>query len=213
MTAASHRSPSFSQPLWRRLYLALSACAAMLLAGCAGLPYTLDNDVQTFSGLSAVPAGGYRFERLPSQQADPVQARVEAQAEAALARAGLRRDEARASYSVQAWSRVQRTLNPWREPGRLSGWGGLGWGRGYHSVGIGVGLPLWGPGEVPWYQREVGLVMREIATGRVVYESYASNDGQWLDPMVVTSAMFDAALAGFPSPPAGPRRVTLQIRP
>ena len=209
MTAASLQL----QPLWRRIAWAVTACTALLLAGCSNIPYTLENDVQTFSGLSAVPTGTYRFERLPSQQADPAQARIEAQAEAALARVGLRRDDTRAVYSVQAWARVQRMLNPWREPGRVSGWGGLGWARGYHSAGIGVGFPLWGPGEVPWYQRETGLVMREIATGRVVYETYASNDGHWLDPMVVTSAMFDAALAGFPTPAAGPRRVTLQIRP
>ncbi len=209
MTAASLEP----QPLWQRLALAVSTCVALLLAGCSSLPYTLENDVQTFSGLSTVPTGSYRFERLPSQQVDPAQSRVEAQAEGALARAGLRRDDSRAVYSVQAWARVQRMANPWRDPGRLSGWGGLGWGRGYHSVGIGIGFPLWGPGEVPWYQREVGLVMREIATGHVVYESYASNDGHWLEPQVVTSAMFDAALAGFPAPAAGPRRVTLQIRP
>lgn len=204
MTAAS--------TLIRRLALAGAGACALLLSGCA-LPYMLENNVQSFSSLPAVPAGGYRFERLPSQQADPAQAQVEAQAQAALGRAGLRRDDLVPAYSVQAWFRVQRMLNPWRESGRVSGWGSIGWGHGYHSVGIGAGFPLWGPGDVPWYQREAGLVMRELSTGRVVFESYASNDGHWIDPVLASSVMFDAALNGFPATPSGPRRVAIQIRP
>ena len=45
--------------------------------------------MQSFSSLAAVPAGGYRFERMPLQQTEASQPRVEALAEAALARAGL----------------------------------------------------------------------------------------------------------------------------
>lgn len=204
MTAAS--------TLIRRLLLAGAAACSLLLAGCA-LPYMMENSVQSYSSLQALPAGGYRFERLPSQQADPAQGQVEAQAQAALGRAGLRRDDLAPAYSVQAWFRVQRAANPWRDTGRVYGWGGLGGGHGYHSVGIGASFPLWGPGEVPWYQREAGLVMRELATGRVVFESYASNDGHWIDPVLASSVMFDAALNGFPAPATGPRRVAIQIRP
>ncbi len=35
--------------------------------------------------------------------------------------------------------------------------------------------------------------------------------GPWLDPATVLPAMFHAALQGFPNPPAGPRRVDIQL--
>jgi hypothetical protein len=35
--------------------------------------------------------------------------------------------------------------------------------------------------------------------------------GPWLDHNAVFAAMFEAALQGFPNPPAGPRRVAVQI--
>ena len=49
---------------------ALALCAAAaLLAGCAG-PRLVESDVSSFSTLSALPSPPtYRFERLPSQQA------------------------------------------------------------------------------------------------------------------------------------------------
>jgi hypothetical protein len=45
----------------------------------------------------------------------------------------------------------------------------------------------------------------------VVFESHASSDGPWLDNTGVFPAMFDAAMQGFPNPPAGPRQVAIQI--
>ena len=43
-----------------------------LLSGCA-TSYLLDNNVQSFSNLSAVPAGAtYRFDRLPSPEPAPL---------------------------------------------------------------------------------------------------------------------------------------------
>jgi hypothetical protein len=62
-----------------------------------------------------------------------------------------------------------------------------------------------------WFQREVGIVIRDKATNRVVYESRASSDGPWLESSVVLPAMFQAALQGFPNPPQGPRIVNIQI--
>jgi hypothetical protein len=193
---------------WMRLCgAAVLAAAAMVLAGCAG-GYLLDNQVQTFSGLTAVPSNlGYRFERLPSQQ-NPEQAQVEALADGALFRAGFKRDDAAPQYGVQVSARVQRVLSPYADPWDM----GFGWGLGFgrRGVGIGFGGPL-GRMESPWYQREVGIVVRELATQRVVYETHALNAGPWLDNNGVLAAMFGAALQGFPTPPPGPRRVDIQM--
>jgi hypothetical protein len=65
--------------------------------------------------------------------------------------------------------------------------------------------------ESPWYRREVGVFVRELGSNRVVFESHAVNDGPWLDPNAAFPAMFEAALQGFPNPPAGPRQVNIQL--
>ncbi len=186
---------------------------AVLLAGCASV-YRMDNTVQSFSSLAQVPAqAGYRYERLPSQVNDPAQPRLEALADASLARVGLRRDDAAPAYSVQVWARAQYAGSPWAQPrwGGWAGWGGIGLG-GYRgaSVGVGMGFPVGGV-DSPWYQREVGLILREVASGQVVYETRAFHEGYWIDPARAWPAMLDAALQGFPQPPAGVRRVDVTL--
>jgi hypothetical protein len=80
---------------------------AALLAGCASTGFKLDNEVRSFSGLTAMPApASYRFERLPSQNADPYQGGLEALADPALHKAGFRRDDAAPRYSVQVSARL-----------------------------------------------------------------------------------------------------------
>lgn len=199
----------------RSLRLAsLLLVAAACLSGCAGMS-VLDANVQSYSTLAAVPSPPtYRFERLPSQLNDPAQARLEALVDASLARAGLRRDDAAPALSVQVWTRWQQVLSPWALPPRWNGW--TGWGsvgmgayRGV-GVGVGVGFPL-GMSEPPWYQREVGLILREVASGRVVYETHASSEGRRLDAERAWPAMMDAALQGFPRPPQGLRRVEITM--
>ncbi|HZY18850.1 MAG TPA: hypothetical protein VFE82_10235 [Ramlibacter sp.] len=178
----------------------------VLLAGCA-TGYKLDNTVQSFSGLPSLPANpSYRFERLPSQLASPDQTQLEGLADPALFRAGLRRDDASPRYSVLLTARVQRVYSPWADP-----WaGGWGWGGFGPRWGMGFGGPF--PRmEQPWFQREVGVIVRELAGNKVVFESHASNDGPYVDNAVVLSAMFDAAMQGFPNPPDGVRRVNIQI--
>ncbi|RYZ06732.1 MAG: DUF4136 domain-containing protein, partial [Comamonadaceae bacterium] len=151
----------------------------------------------------------YRFERLPSQQADPTQTALEALADSALHRVGLRRDDASPRYSVQVTARTARMLSPYADP--WDSWGG-GWGMGFggRGMGFGFGVPF-GRMESPWFQREVSVLVRELASNRVVYETRASNSGPWLDNRTVIPAMFDAALQGFPNPPQGPRRVDIQV--
>lgn len=183
--------------------------AAALLSGCA-TGYLLNNNVQSFSHLAALPTRpSYRFERLPSQQA-PGQTELEGFADGALFAAGLRRDDAHPVYSVQVSARIERVLSPWADPWRGWGWGGYGgWGRRHSGFGWGAGFG-WGM-EPPWYHREVSVIIREISSGRVVYETRASNDGPWLEDNQVFPAMFQAALQGFPQPPSGPRRIDIPV--
>ena len=188
-----------------------SVVFAFLLTGCA-TGYLLDNSVQSFSSLTALPAQpSYRFERLPSQQA-PAHGQLEAMADAALHKAGLRRDDANPRYTVQVSARLERVLSPWSSPWDGWGWGwGSGWYTGRHrSFGMGMGGPF-GRMESPWYHREVSLIVRELPSNTVVFESQAANDGPWMDDNAVFPAMFEAALQGFPNPPAGPRRVDIQV--
>ncbi len=197
--------------LWPRGVMAIALIASALLAGCAS-SLRMDNTVQSFSALSEVPAAvGYRYERLPSQRQDPAQPRLEAIADAALARTGLRRDDASPTFTVQVWSRMQYAVSPWAQPrfGGWSGWGGVGLGSHY-GIGMGIGFPLGGI-DSPWYQREVGLILREVASGRVVYETHAFHEGYWIDPARAWPAMFEAALQGFPQPPTGVRRVDITL--
>ncbi|WP_427914666.1 DUF4136 domain-containing protein [Ramlibacter sp. MMS24-I3-19] len=187
--------------------IALAGLTALLLAGCAST-YRLDNTVQTFSGLPSLPASPtYRFERLPSQLAVPGQeTQLEALADPALYKAGLRRDDASPRYSVQLSARITQVLSPWADPW-MSPYGlGPGWRHGW---GPGWGAPY--PPEPPWYVREVGVIVRDVASNKVVYETRAHNDGPWLDHATALAAMFDAALQGFPNPPPGPRRVDIVV--
>jgi hypothetical protein len=193
--------------------IAIALIATALLAGCAST-LRMDNTVQSFSALSEVPtAAGYRYERLPSQRQDPAQPPLEALTDVALARVGLRRDDAAPVYTVQVWSRMQYAVSPWAQPrfGGWSGWGGVGLGsyRGM-GMGMGIGFPIGGI-DSPWYQREVGLILREVASGRVVYETHAFHEGYWIDPARAWPAMLEAALQGFPQPPAGVRRVDITL--
>lgn len=198
-------------------FLGLLLAGTVLLSGCAST-YLLDNQVQSFSQLGGLPAQPtYRFERSLSQQADPAQQALEALADPALHRAGLRRDDAAPRYSVQVGARTERTLSPYSDPwGPWGPWGGWGWGGGWgvgfggRHFGLGLGGP-WPRTDSYWFHREVTVVVRELPSNRVVYETHAVNDGPWFDNRVVLPAMFEAALQGFPNPPPGPRRVDIQV--
>ena len=206
-------------PRWTRT--ALLCAPLLLLAGCASTRL-VDSDVQSFSQLRALPAPPtYRFERTLSQQAQPAQQDLlEAQAAQALAKVGMQHTGGSpAAYRVQVEARMQRELQPyWYDPwdnwyGPWGGWGwGLGLGTGWGGRGgfYGGGLAMRFPPPTQ-YRREVMLVLREAASGSVVYETRAVHDGIWNDSPAVFAAMLDAALTGFPVPPAGPRRVNVEI--
>lgn len=175
----------------------------------------IDSDVNAFSTLQAAPASAsYRFERLPSQQLDEKrQASVEAMAEQALAKVGLRRaadggsPAGSAQYSVLIGARTQRLETAsWDDIGLLPG-------RDYIVTGHGrmIFTRPFPYASTPYYIREVSLLLRDNATGQVVFESHAKHEDRWHDSDAILPAMFDAALQGFPTPPAGVRRVNVEI--
>ena len=205
----------------KRVLFALLAAAS--LAGCA-TRWVVDSDVNSYSSLGPVaPGSTYRFERLPSQQANEAsQQQLEAMAGAALDRVGLRRDDAAARYSAQISARVSAELSPWADPwlysgpwgpgyryGGAFGYGRAGYGRGWY--GGGWYGPMLAPPANPWYVREVSIVLRELPSNRVVYETRARNDGPYTASGAVLPVMFQAALQDFPNPPQGERRVNIEI--
>lgn len=189
------------------------------LTGCGSLRL-VDTEVRSFATPPTVLAGAtYRFERLPSQQADASrQDKIEAMAQQALAQAGLQRDDRTASHSVQVTYGMKIDSHaPWEQPeprGFNLGWnlaGGVGWGGRHGGVMLGGGAPFGFLATSPYYWRQVSVVMRNLATQQVVFESRATHDGRWSDTEAVLPAMFEAALTGFPNPPAGVRRVNVEI--
>jgi hypothetical protein len=224
---------------WRGLRalarLAAAGVALLALGGCAGV-YLVDNQVQSFPRWSetggtpraATPAAAvpkapqvYRFEVLPSQTegvAEDRQIALQALARGALAKVGwsLADPGVNAPWTVQVTAGVRQLPRaPWDDPWYgYGGWGGFGFpGRDY--VVTGSGQVIWTPAyihlESPYYLRKLSLVIRRSGNGQVVYETQATHDGRWGDSPALWSAMFDAALQGFPTPPQGPRQVNIEV--
>lgn len=199
------------------LMLALAA-----LSGCA-TSWVVDSTVSSHGMLKDfTPSAGYRFERLPSQQAADTarraQSELEAMAAPALAAVGLRLDEVAPRYSVQVSARVERVPSPWGSPWD-SPWVNGAWGPAWHPhwgwgptwAGDWYDGGLYGPPPQPWYLREVSLVMRQLPGNEIVYETRARHDGPYNRSRDVLPVMFRAALQGFPTTPSGERQVDIRI--
>ena len=189
--------------------------ATALLTGCSTVR-EVNSTVQSFSSLQGIPVPPtYRLETLPSQQGQVHFPAVEAQAQHALARVGMIRDDSRPSLVVQisAVARYARDYASWPyyDPywGPRWGWGmsyGRGWGMGFGgSMMMMDGPPL-------EYYRAVSIVMRDIKTQQIVYETSAQRQDVWTDDPAIFGILFDAALTGFPKPPEGPRNVRTVIQ-
>jgi hypothetical protein len=158
----------------------------------------------------------YRFERLPSQANNPEAGLAEQQAQAAMTAVGLVRDDANAQLSVMVgFSGNSYLADPWGRPlgpgwsphGNISIGTGFGGNFGSH-IGIGMGMRFPPPTH---YRREVSLILRDLKSGQVVYETRASHAGPWSDSVPIFATLFQAALANFPNPPAGLRRVNIEL--
>ncbi len=187
--------------------------ASALLAGCASVRL-IDSDVTAFSAwASTPPAPGtpYRFERLLSQSQPSdrqQQDQIEAIARTSLARVGMNLAPEAARYSVQVTLNTQ-VLERFPEDGFFMGGPGVFFGGGNRGASFGMSFPLrFGQ---PYYKRDVTLLVRELASQKVVFETRALHDGPWRDTLSVLPAMLDSALLGFPQPPAGTRRVNTEI--
>lgn len=181
------------------------------MAGCSTVRL-VDSDVTAFSHWSAAPPGpgtAYRFERLPSQQAIGAQQdHVEGLARGALAKVGMELNPAVARYSVQL---VVNTQVVERLP--YNGFGfptpGVFMEGGSRGASVGLSFPM--RFSEPYFKRDLSILMRELASNQVVFETRARHDGVWGDTLAVLPAMLDAALRGFPQPPPGTRRINVEI--
>ena len=64
---------------------------------------------------------------------------------------------------------------------------------------------------IPAYVSEVSLLMRDLQTGQIVYDTRARHDGPWHDTENVLAALFVAALEGYPQPALPVRRVGVPL--
>jgi hypothetical protein len=203
-----------TRQITRRMSLALAALALSLLTGCASMRL-IDSDVIS---VMAVPPGmtlqgaKYRFERLPSQANNPEAGLAEQQAQAAMAAVGLVRDDTGASLSVLVgFNGTQDQVDSWGRP-IGPGWtpyGNVAIGSGFGShIGLGMGVRFPPPTH---HRRQVSLILRDLKSGQVVYETRASHSGPWSDSLPIFSVLFQAALANFPNPPTGSRRVNIEL--
>jgi Domain of unknown function (DUF4136) len=199
---------------------ALSAALATLLAGCAALN-TITSEVSTYGEWPADRAPGtYVIERLPSQQtaaSAKEQAPLEDGARKALEAAGFRpaADKAAADVVVQIGARVTRfDRSPWDDP--------LWWGfygpRWAGPAWVGPGpSPFWSwrtrtfPADRTDYLREVGVLVRDRASGQPLYEARARTDGITNGGTPVLNAMFTAALKEFPKVQNEPHDVSVLL--
>jgi hypothetical protein len=194
------RSCAFPAGRWRP--------PAALLSGCA-TGYLLDNQVQSFSQLQALPAQPtYRFERcaVAAGRSGAAGAGSAGRSRPAQGRPAPRRRRARASACRCRRAPSARCR---RMPTR-GGWGG-GWGLGFggRRGAIGFGGP-WGGMDSPWFHREVSVVVRD----------WPANQGGLRDPRGQRRPLdgqpqraardVRRGHAGLPESAAGPRRVDIQ---
>lgn len=177
----------------------------------------VDNDVTSYArwqGASGAPGTTYRFERLPSQQAlqpgpsEMSQDQLEAIAIQKLERLGLVHQPDAALLTVQLG--MTAVVQPASYGQGLFGGPGVSLGTGSGGSFIGLSFPVMRY-EPPLYMRELSVVMRDSRNHAVQYETRARHSGIWSDGRAVWPAMLDAALNGFPNPPAGARRVNVEI--
>ena len=198
------------------------AMAAGLLAGCASGPRIVAAEVCTTAaeapGTTVLQQARYRF--VSPAGASPAQQHLQDLAEAALARVGAVRDDAGARVSVQVGLTVGGYWpGDWGAP--YPGWSnprvalGLGVGPGWRGGGLGFGFgwPMFDE-PTPVYVTELQLLMRDLSTGQIAYDTRArhhGSSGSGSDALV--AALLAAALQGYPNPSAAVRRVDVPLLP
>lgn len=219
MRSLTTRTPHLAAHLATRLAPAAVLAASLLLGACTGMK-TVTSEVSTYGDWPASRgAGSYAIERLPSQQAaGKQQDEIEQGAHQALQAAGFKPavDGAPPDVVVQIGARITRyDRAPWDDP--------LWW----HPYGVrwaepawpGPASPFWSPWSFRWrydyrteYQREVGVLVRDKATGQPLYEARARTDGITAGGQAVIAAMFAAALKDFPKVQNEPHDVSVVMQ-
>ena len=188
--------------------IAILLVAFYFLTACSSLRL-VDSDVTAFSAWTAAPPGPgtrYQFERLPSQTAAAQQDRIEALATTSLSKVGMALSPVGAAYGVQVLLTAEIVQ---RYPATgFGGSGGFVFGGGLGGS-LGLSFPI-GMAE-PYFKRSVTILVRDLATQKVVFETRALHDSLGGDVFAVLPAMLDSALLGFPQPPAGTRRINVEI--
>ena len=229
--------PTTTSPrTWASLFkTGVVASALLVLSGCASV-FLVDNQVQSYARWAdrPTPSGAtspipqapqvFRFDRLPSQQDQRVgagQDELEKLATLSLSKVGWTpaAPNVTAPWTVAVSGTTLRLPRaPWESPFDNHWGGGFGHGLGFPGrdyVVTGSGQIIYAPlflrMDTPYFQREVSLVIRHAASGRVVYETRAAHDGRWNSSNPLWTAMLDAALRDFPAPPAGLRQVNIEV--
>ncbi len=216
--------PSTTIAARRTPLLAALLAVLLLLGGCAGV-IRVDSQVESFAswdpsaGLPQAPQR-YQFERLPSQHERPNtrgQDDLEQWTREELAAHGWQlapADEAVPAWHVAVHAQSLRApYAPWEvPPGGFWPSVGLYGGSGRAGFGMSFGWPIhpmWGV--TPYFYRQVSIVIRDAATGKVAYETSATHDGRWNGTPDLWRAMIRAALTGFPAPPKGVHQVNIDL--
>ena len=208
---------------WHWLFL-LALCS-LLLSGCNSMRI-IESQVQTSTqwpvtaSQSAAPAKAFfRLDRLPADVNNLQAGWAEVELEAALAPLGWTRNDTQAQYTIWIGVRAAEFIaDPWGRPVRgpwvnrfniSIGTGyrphGVGWGLGMNS-GMRAGFP-----PPSGYAQEVSIIIRDLQTSNVVYQTKALHEGPWSDHPNIWRPMISAALQGFPNPSVLNRRVDTTI--
>jgi len=201
----------------RKTFMIGSLLAGLaVLGGCATV-HTVSSNVASYGEWpSERKPGSYAFDRLPSQQARAAETdALEASAKSALEKAGFTAaaDGQQPDVLVQVGARDERYIvSPWDDP--LWWRGGFGYWRygPYMSPRWGVGIHYrWD--SFPRYERQVALLIRDRASGKPLFETRASSDGNSRSDAAMLTAMFEAAMMDFPRLGVNPRRVVVELPP
>jgi hypothetical protein len=181
---------------------------SLTLAGCA-TNRMIDSSVRSFNTATAdLPLEGpfsFRFDRLPSQQADAqTQERLEEMALPVLAQKGLVPDTLGPRFTLE----LRMAVEAINQSGPFHAYWGFGTiGSGLWSQPGSMGL------EPTRYRYTVHLLLRDAANKTVVFESTATHEGPWSDRAAVLPAVLLAALQDFPQGSDTARRVLIDLSP
>ena len=192
----------------RATRLLLLAVLGLALTGCA-TNRLIDSSVRSFatatSDLPLESPFSFRFERLPSQQADAqTQDRLEEMALPVLAQQGLVPDALAPRFTLELRMAVE-SIN---QSGPFHAHWGFGTiGSGWWSQPGSMGL------EPTRYRYSVHLLLRDATNKTVVFESTATHEGPWSDRAAVLPAVLLAAVQDFPQGSDKARRVLIDLSP